>query len=86
MDITNQANERIEELADKHENECRQICYYQQELGQALRLLDKIADVHYEALREGANGAALKSGALMHQTRALRAEVRESERRCGNGR
>ena len=85
MDITEKANDRIEELTDKHENECRQICYYQQELEQALSLLDKISDIHYEALREGANGAALKSGALMHQARTLRAEVRESERRCGNG-
>ena len=78
MDITEKANERIEELADKHWEECRQIGYYDDQLRKAMKLLSKVGQIHYAAIRNSCSEAAMISGELMHQIRALELEIKDS--------
>ena len=52
-----------ERLRDKHWEECWQIALYDDQLKKAMKLLDKVSEVHYAALHSGCNEVTLLSGA-----------------------
>lgn len=85
MDITAKANERIEELTDKHWEECRQIALYDDELKKAMALLGKVKKVHVAAIRNGDAAVSSITSRLLHDVEKLEKEIADSEGRHDNG-
>ena len=81
MDIYKESQGKAEELTDKHWEECRQIALYDDQLKKTMKLLDKVSEIHYAAIRGSSQEAALLSGSLMRQIRGLELEIRASERK-----
>ena len=84
MDIYKESQDKAEELTDKYWEGNRQIALYDDQLKKAMKLLDKVSEIHYAAIRGSSQEAAMLSGSLMHQVRGLELEIRASEvRNCG---
>lgn len=76
---------KIEELGDKHWEECRQIALYDDQLRKAMKLLERIKDVHLAAIRNNDAAVSLLTGRLLHDIEKLEKEISDSERRIDNG-
>lgn len=76
MDITTKANERIEELTEKHWEECRQIALYDDQLRKALALLGRVKAVHAAAIRNSDDAVSSLTTRLMNDIEALEGEAR----------
>lgn len=85
VEIEKELAERAKEYHDKHWDECRQIALYQDERNKAMKLLDKVSDIHYAAIRGSANEVSLLTGKLMHEIRELEIEIAVNERGLNNG-
>ena len=75
MDITAKANERIEELTDKHWEECRQISIYDDQLKKAMKLLGRVKAVHAAAIRNGDAAVSSLTSRLLHEIEKLEREI-----------
>lgn len=67
---------------DKHWEESRQIALYDDQLRKAMELLGEVSGIHYAAIRNNSQEAALLSGELMHKIRQLELEIKDS---CHHG-
>jgi hypothetical protein len=70
---------------DKHWEECRQIALYDDQLRKAMKLLERIKDVHLAAIRNNAAAVSSLTGRLLHDIEKLEKEISDSERRIDNG-
>lgn len=78
-------SDHIKELKDKHWEECRQIALYDDQLRKAMKLLERIKDVHLAAIRNNDAAVSSLTGRLMHDIEKLEKEISDSERRIDNG-
>lgn len=74
MDITIKANERIDDLTEKHWEECRQIALYDDQLRKAMKLLSRVKAVHAAAIRNGDDAVSSLTTRLMNDIEALEGE------------
>ena len=79
MDLFRQTTERIEDLTDKHWEECRQIALYDDQLRKAMKLLKEVKRVHSTAILNGAGAVSALTDKLLHEIELLEAEVQCDE-------
>lgn len=75
MDIIRQTTKRIEDLTDKHWEECRQIALYDDQLRKAMQLLGKMKTVHAVAIRSGDAVVSSITSRLLREIDLLETEV-----------
>lgn len=67
----NYALDRLEELNEKHWSECQMIANYDNELGQAVKILEKLPKLHRAILLEAPAAAATMGSVLLESSRLL---------------
>lgn len=82
MDIITAQQEKVEQLTDKHWEECRQIALYDDELKKAMALLGKVKKVHAAAIRNGDAAVSSITSRLLHEIEMLEKEIAASEQYC----
>ena len=81
MDIITAQQEKVEQLTDKHWEECRQIALYDDELKKAMALLGRLKTVHAAAIRNGDAAVSSITSRLLHEIEMLEKEIAASEGR-----
>ena len=85
MDIITAQQEKVEQLTDKHWEECRQISLYDDELKKAMALLKRVNRVHRTAIRNGDAAVSSLTSPLLHEIEMLEKEIAASEGRHTDG-
>ena len=77
MDILEKSKEQLDELNEKHWSECQMIANYDNELKEAVKILERLPALHRTILLEAPHAAAVMGG-LLQDSALLLARIRST--------